>query len=127
MKSKKANILTENVIFIILNIVFFSIMLLFIYLQSSNVHLDEQEIAKKIALLIDASKSGTEIQINLEEFFDKAGEEGISEARAVVINNEKNLVIVKGSEDSFYEYSFFNDVQVSYDVKENFLILVIAK
>ena len=48
MKNKKAGILHENVIFIILNVVFFSMMLVFIYLQTSSVHLMEEETAKKL-------------------------------------------------------------------------------
>ena len=50
MMNKKANILTENLIFIILNLVFFASMVGFIYLQSSSIHLTEESTAKKIAL-----------------------------------------------------------------------------
>jgi len=114
MRNKKANILTETVIFIVLNVVFFSVMILFIYMQSSSVHLEEERVAKQIALLIDAAKPGTEIEINLEKFFAKA-DKGIDMGEAIEIDNKKNLVIVRGSEDSFYEYGFFNDcVEVLY-------------
>jgi len=124
MKNKKANILTENVIFIILNIVFFSVMILFIHVQSSSIHLMEEETAKQIALMIDVAKPGTEIEINLKDFFDKAKKEGVVEGNAIKIDNEKNLVIIHGSKDSFYEYGFFNGgVDISYNVKNNFLFL----
>lgn len=133
MKNKKANILTENVIFIILNLVFFSVMILFIYLQSSSVHINEEEVAKQIALLIDTSKPKTEISINLKDFFDKAKKQGIDKEKTIEIDTIKNLVTVRGSEDSFYEYGFFNDeievhiIQTQKDSDKDFLTLEITK
>ncbi len=127
MNNKKAEILHENVIFIILNVVFFSIMLIFIYLQGSSVHLDEEETAKQIALLIDASRPGTILEINLEDLFLEADKEEISKENVVEIDEEKNLVIVRASEDSFYEYSYFNDVYVLDSIKDNSLVLEVRK
>jgi cell division protein FtsL len=43
---KGSELLSENVIFIILNVVFISIIILFVYLQSSSIHLMEEETAK---------------------------------------------------------------------------------
>ena len=123
--NKKANVLHEQIIFIILNVVFFSIIILFIYLQSSPVHLAEEETAKQIALLIDSSKPSSEIQVNLADFFEKAEGNGISKKNSINIDNDNNLVVVKGREDSFYEYSYFNDVDVEYNFKEGYLVLVI--
>ena len=121
-----AELLKENLVFIILNVMFLSMMISFIYLQSSSVHLMEEENAKKIALLIDGSKPGTEIQINFKDFFEKAEEGGISKESSIKIDNEKNLVIIKGSKKSFYEYSYFNDVNVKYNFEGDFLILEIV-
>ena len=87
----KAEILHENVIFIILNVVFFSVMLAFIYLQSSSVHLMEEETAKQVALLIDAAKPGTDIEINLKDFFEEAEENGVERVRSIEIDKEENL------------------------------------
>ena len=126
--NKKAAILHENVIFIILNVVFFSVMILFIYLQSSSVHLMEEETAKQIALLVDVAKPETTIEINLKEFFSSAEKNGISKEKAVKIDNDKNLVIVKGSEKSFYEYGYFNDgVDVAYKFEGDYLVLEIVE
>jgi len=124
MKNKKAEILYEQVIFIVLNIIFFSVMILFIYLQGSGVHLHEEKTAKQIALIIDSSKPGTEIKLNLEDFFSKK-EKQISKESSVVVDNNRNLIVVKGSKDSFYEYSYFNNVDVEYNFEGNYLILVV--
>jgi len=125
LKNKKAEILTENIVFIVLNVTFFSVMILFVYLQGSSVHLKEEETAKQIALLIDAAKPQTTIEINLGNFFAKAEKEGVSKENSIRIDNDNNLVIVRGSEKSFYEYSYFNNVNVEYNLKENELILII--
>jgi hypothetical protein len=121
--NRKANILHENVIFIILNVTFFSIMILFVYLQSSSVHVNEEVTAKQVALLIDASKPGTDINMNLKDFFAKAEKNGISKENSVKVDNDKDLVIVRGSKKSFYEYSYFNNIYVEYDFKGDYFVL----
>ena len=127
MKNKKADILHENIIFIILNVVFFSVMLIFIYLQGSSVHLSEEETAKQVALLIDASRPETVIEINLKDLFLESEKNGINREKVVEIDEDKNLVIVKASEDSFYEYGYFNDVYVLNSVSEDYLVLEIKE
>lgn len=108
---KKGNILMENVIFIILNLVFLSMLLLFIYLKSSPTSSIEQVTAKQIALMIDASEPGTEISLDVEEVVNKAEKNNIE--WPITIDNVNNLVRVKLSEKSYYDYTFFNDVDVS--------------
>ena len=125
--NKKADILHENIIFIILNVVFFSVMLIFIYLQGSSVHLSEEETAKQIALLIDASRPETTIEINLKDLFLESEKNGINRERVVEIDEDENLVIVKASEDSFYEYGYFNDVYVLNSIKGDSLVLEIKE
>ena len=110
--NRKGNILTENVIFVVLNLAFLSILLLFVYIQSSPTHLMEESTAKQIALLIDASKPGTEITLDIGDAIEKASKNNIQSSDAVKIDNDNNLVIVKLSEKSYYDYSFFNDVTV---------------
>jgi hypothetical protein len=125
-KNKKGEILTENVIFIILNIVFFSILLGFIYLQGDSIHLMEEETAKQIALLIDGARPGTVMEVHLEDFADRIKKEGIGEGQAIVIDNQKQVIIVQGSLDSFYEYHYFNDVNVGSKFIGGVLELVIG-
>lgn len=119
--NKRGNILTENVIFIILTLVFLSILLIFVYIQSSPVSLMQQKLAKQTALLIDASKPGTEISLDVSKYIDKAGKNGIS--NPIIIDNENNLVKIQLDKDSYYEYGFFNNVDVLYGVENNYLHL----
>jgi len=104
MNKRGASILTENIIFIVLNIVYLSILVLFLFQQASGVTLLEESYSKQIALLIDSSKPGMEIYIDMTEGIEAAEEEKYS-GNFVIIND--NLVTVKLSEKSSYTYSFF--------------------
>ena len=124
--NKKADLLHENLIFIVLNVIFFVMMILFVQMKGSAIHIAEEETAKQIAIIIDVAKPGTDLEINLKDFFEKAEAKGMKRDKSVRIDNEKNLVVVKGSEDSFYDYSYFNDVNVKFNFKDDYLILEVV-
>lgn len=109
---KKGDILVENVIFIVLNVIFISILLLFLWGQGSGAILVEETHAKQISLLIDSAKPGMEIRLNMVEAKDIALDNGIEDFGEVVSITD-NVVRVKLSEKGGYEYSFFNDVSVN--------------
>jgi hypothetical protein len=109
-KNKRGEILIENIVFIILNVVFLSILVLFLIKQGTGVVLLEDAYSKQIALLIDSAKPGTIIRINMEKGLDVAEEKGIPFDQIIFI--DKNYLMVKLSEKSGVEYSFFNDVSV---------------
>jgi hypothetical protein len=110
-KNRKANLLPENVIFIILNILVLVILIGFIAEQGNGVIVLSQSYAKNIALLIDSAKPNTEIILNMGDAFDWAKKNGIPKEEIVKI--EGNEVIVKIYLGGVYRYSFFNDVNVS--------------
>lgn len=111
-RNKKANILTENIIFIILNLVFLTILLLFLFSKMQSVAVLEEQYAKQIALIIDSSKPVMDIRLNMEKAFNKK-EEGWSIKNIVTINENTRFVTVKLRERGGYSYSFFNDVDVT--------------
>ncbi len=114
MKNKRGNILTENIIFIVLNLVFLTILILFLFSKVGSVAVLEEKYAKQIAMIIDSSKPIMKINLNMEDAIEKAKDEGWQEDKIVVI--EDNIVTVQLSEKGGHSYSFFNDV----DVKPNF-------
>jgi len=116
MRNKKANILTENIIFIILNLIFLSILILFVFSKAGGAAVLEEKYAKQIALTIDGAKSLMEITLNMEDAFKKM-DDGWNKDDVVVIKD--NVVTVKLREKGGYSYSFFNDVNVDsvYDKK----------
>jgi len=107
-RRKGASLVAENVIFIILNLVFLTILLLFLYSKMGSAAVLEESYAKQIALMIDASKPRMRINLNMEDAFEKK-EKGFEED---IVRIHDNFVIVKLREKGGYTYSFFNDVEV---------------
>ena len=110
-KNRKANILTENIIFIVLNLVFLSILILFLFSNVGSAAILEEKYAKQIALIIDSAKQGMTIHLNMEDAIETALDEGRNLNEVVLIHD--NIITVQLREKGSYSYSFFNDVQVN--------------
>jgi hypothetical protein len=108
---KKGTILVENIVFIILNLLFLSILVLFLVRQGSGAILLEQTYSKQIAMVIDSAKPDMIIKMDMYKGKKLAEKNGLDFNDAVKI--EENTVIVKLSKKGGYSYSFFNDVDVS--------------
>ena len=122
--NSRANILTENIIFIILNLVFLSILLLFVFSKAGSAAVLEEKYAKQIALTIDSAKPLMIITLNMQDAFEKMDDEW-SEEEVVKITD--NIVTVQLREKGGYSYSFFNDVRLNEpypDGKGNYIIIV---
>ncbi len=110
-KNRKANVLTENIIFIVLNLVFLSILILFLFSRIGSAAVLEEKYAKQIALIVDSAKPGMTIHLNMEDAIEKANKEGRNLQNIVFIQD--NIVTVQLRGEGGYSYSFFNDVQVN--------------
>ena len=112
-RNRKGNLLTENIIFIILNLVFLSILILFLFSRTGDAAGMEERYAKQIALILDSAKPGMQISLDMEDAIEKArnelGEENIENIVAI----QDNVVNVRISEGAGYSYSFFNDIELS--------------
>ena len=108
---KRGAILIENGIFIVLNVIFISILVLFLWKQGSGAVLLEQTYAKQISLMIDSAQPGMEIKLNMQRAKNLAEDNKIDFSEVVRIT--ENIVIVKLSQKGGYEYSFFNDVKAT--------------
>jgi len=108
--SKKGNILTENVIFIVLNLVFLTILILFLFSKMGDVGTLEEKTAKQIALIIDSAKPGMEISLSIKDAVEKANKENWG---GKIVFIEGNIITVQLKEGRGYSYSFFNDVELS--------------
>ena len=113
MIKKRGQILAENVIFIILNLIFISILILFVYSKSGGEAILEEKYSKQIALIIDSAKPGMIIHLNMEDAIEKAEENLGKEKIGGIVSIEGNTVTVKLREKGGASYSFFNDVDVS--------------
>ena len=114
----KGDVVTENIIFIILTLIFFSILITFVFTRSSGNAIKEEELAKQVALIVDSAKPGMIIKINVEDYLELAKKENYDK-NIITING--NLVTAKFREKGGYSYSFFNDVSVlaSPDLKDS--------
>lgn len=106
----RGEILVENVIFIVLNVIFLSILIFFLFKQGSGAVLLEQTYSKQIALMVDSARPVMEIKLNMEKARIISEENKIDFGEAVSIAG--NVVKVRLIEKGGYEYSFFNDVEV---------------
>jgi len=101
----------ENVVFIILNVLFLTILILFLARQGQGAIVLEQSYAKQIALLIDSAKPGMTIILDMSKAKDLAEKNGL-EFKDIVKKTD-NVITVRLSEKGGYSYSYFNDVNVS--------------
>ena len=108
---KKGSVLVENVIFIILNIAYLSILIFFLSKQGSGVIVLEQSYAKNIALLIDSAKPVMEMKLNMEDAINLAQKNGVN--KEDIVRVDENIVTVKLTPKGGYGYSFFNEVDIS--------------
>ena len=111
MKNKHGDILIENVLFLAFYIIFLAMLMVFVYSRGNSAMVIEQSYAKNIALLIDSAKPVMEMKLNMEDAFDIAEDNKIDKNKIVTIND--NVVFVKLSSKSGYEYSFFTDFDVT--------------
>ncbi len=106
---KRGEILIESIVFIILNLAFLTILVLFLLKQGTGAILLEDSYAKQIALLVDSAEPGTIMEINMKRGLDLSEEKGVDFKEAVSFS--ENYVKVKLSEKGGFEYPLFNDVQ----------------
>jgi len=118
LKDKKGNLITENVIFIILNLVFLAIMVVFLVTKASDAAPMEEKYAKEIALMIDAAKTNMEINFDMGDAVNKAKKEEADLTKIVTFTDNKVEVKLRKDGDG-YSYSFFNDVTPIFSFNNN--------
>ena len=114
MINRKRGILYENIIFLVLNLIFFVVLFIFIVGSVGSRSLDEQRYAKQVALLIDRAKPDTTITLHVEDLdkYDKNIKEMIQ-----VKDKEKKVVVYLGG-GSGYSYQYFSDYDVGVEIEE---------
>jgi len=110
IKSKRGTILAENIIFIVLNLIFLTILIIFLFSKMGDAAVLEERYAKQIALIIDSAKPVMEIHLNMEDAIKEASKE---KWEGDIVTIQENIVKVKLREKGGYSYSFFNDVDVT--------------
>ncbi len=121
MKNKNARIVFETVIFLVLNIVFFVIMLTFVYSAGEREFVYEQTLAKEIALILDNAKPNTIISLNFEKYIDIAKDNHKDLDKIIQIKNNRVLVSLKPK--GGYSFEFFSDYDIELNFQEEILLI----
>lgn len=129
LKNKRGvNILSENVIFISLNIILLFIILASVYSKIGGASSIEERYAKGIALVLDSAISNTEIMINMEDAIKIAKKEKFDVNKILIIS--ENIINVKTSDKGKgFSYAFFSDYKINSYLNEkgDGYVLVIEK
>jgi len=123
-RGEENNILLEYVIFFILLIIFVSAILIFGNRASKQTDNIEALYAKQIALIIDNSKSGLKVNLDISPLFEDAIENNF-DGDIITINNEENYVLVKVNKGAGNKYYFFSDNDILWSIDTERAILSI--
>ncbi|MDP3965980.1 MAG: hypothetical protein Q8Q04_00430 [archaeon] len=109
-RGKKGEILVENIIFIVLNIAFLAILVIFLVNQGNGATFLEDSYSKQVALLIDSARPGMIIHINFESAKVVSDKNGIPFSEILIINGQ--YATIRLSEESGKSYHFFNNINI---------------
>ena len=118
MNKKADDVLIDQLIFMIIVLAFFVIMLLFVSRAGSQITRDEQIYAKQFALMIDKAKPGTDLTLDMTELFDIAKKNKYT-GEIVKIDSQNNIVLVKLTQGDGYQYRFFNNADIVWNMKND--------
>ena len=120
-KNRRGLVLVGTIIFIVLNLVIFTLLIVYVYRAGTGAAVYEQAYAKQIVLVVDEAKPGTTILIDMGAGIEIAEKNGIEKESIVRIVEDRNEIIVKLADNGGYSYKYFND----YDVRLSFNKLVL--
>lgn len=126
MKNKKAvNLLTGTIIFLVLFAAFLAIAALFLARVGAGADMDEQIYSKKIAIIIDSMKPGTEISLDISRLYEDTRKNNYN-LNPVIIDYKNNTVSVQVEDGEGHSYRYFSILEpgsVSLNENEKKLII----
>jgi hypothetical protein len=108
---KRGEILVENIIFIVLNVLFLTILIIFLINQGNGVSTLEDAYSKEVALLIDSARPGMIMTVNMQSAMSVADKNNIPFDKVVSIKGQYVTVTLDANQSKSYQ--FFNDINVS--------------
>ncbi|MBS3079322.1 hypothetical protein J4218_04325 [Candidatus Pacearchaeota archaeon] len=124
---KGAEGLLETIVFLILNMIFFVIMMLFAYNSGTQSFIYEQAYAKQIALLIDNAKPDMVVMVDINELIPIALKKNRAIEKVFVVDEKTNEIKVSLNPTGGYSYKYFSDNSVKFEIKEGNLLITIGK
>lgn len=115
MNKKALNIFIGTIVFIVLIIIFISGLIYAVARAGSQAPLYEQAYAKQIVLIINKAEPGMNIEIDLFDLYNLA-EKNKYDGQLINIDNNNNKINVKLTNGNGYNYYYFNDVKISWNI-----------
>jgi hypothetical protein len=116
-KRGEESLTVPQIMFLVLNILFVSLIMIFVFRAASGATIHEQVYAKQIALLLDNAFPGMEIELDFENGF-KIAEKNRKTGGLVSVQSTQGIVEVRISSTGGYRQRFFTDYSVL--VEEDF-------
>ena len=117
-KKASVDVTLPVVIFLLLNIVFATILIAFVNKTLSGAAIYEEVYAKKVGLLIDEAIPNTTIYLNVSKAVEVAKNNGIVDGKKlknelITFDRANNLITVKLGNLPGYEYTYFSNYTLS--------------
>ncbi len=118
-RQKRGEILVENIIFLLLNVLFLTILIIFLINQGNGVSTLEDAYSKEIALLIDSARPGMQMTVNMQSALGVANKNGVPFDQVVLVKGQ--YVTITLDQGKSKSYQFFNNINVTgyYPEKDN--------
>jgi len=118
MKIKKA-LLYANVIYLLLNLAFFVILLVFVVQSGSGKLVYEKVYAKEIALMLDEAKPSMTIFLDVSDALKIAEKNNVKKEEAIKIDSVERKVRVKLGSGKGYSYGYFTSLKIEQELKKD--------
>lgn len=112
MNKRGEDLSYETVVFLLIVLAFFAIIMVFVYKSAYGSAIYEQTYAKQIGLMIDGSKPGMTISVDMGKIVDLSKSKK-EKAYIFRINNEAKEISVSSSEKGGYSFQYFSGYNVS--------------
>lgn len=120
MNKRGNDLFPPIIIFIILNLIFFSSLMLFVKKNVESSQTYEEFYAKKIGLILDRAEPGMIFEINITDLIENAQKNGKKpneiKENLIKINTEESYVEVRVSDKSGFRYPFFSKINLDEDI-----------
>lgn len=112
-KGKIGDILMDNIIYLVLVIIFFSGMMAFVYSKMNGASVWEDFYAKEAAKVIDSAQAGDIVMLDVQQASDIAKKNGVADFEQMFqFDKAKNEVCVQLSRGGKSCYNYFTNVDI---------------
>jgi hypothetical protein len=118
MNKKGSDQLMNQIVFIIIIIVFSVVMITFVTRFGTRAAIKEEIFSKQIALAIDKARAGTSFVMDISELYSTARKNKVTRD-FVSIDNTNKRIIVHVSSGSGYSYYYFSDNLITWNIDES--------